>query len=424
MHTLPNKIGIAGLGTVGSGLLSLLKGSVALQGVFGHNTGVMELAGVSARSRGRDRGVSLEGVTWFDDPRDLARSSDIDIFVELIGGEDGVARECVEIALRSGKHVVTANKALLASHGLSLAALAEENNVALRYEAAVAGGVPIISALREGAAAISATKIQGILNGTCNYILTRMETAGLEYHAALKEAQDLGYAEADPTLDVGGYDAAHKLAILSAIAFGEMPDQDEISVTGINHVTGADIAAASNNGFKIRLIATGERDGPARSLKVAPVLVSFADIFSAIQGPENHIRIEGPPIGVLNLSGPGAGAGPTAAAVAGDILAILHGARGPVFGVCADNIASGRYSGAIGGESRFYVRVEGDDDFDKINAIMKFMEDEGIIIQTLSGARRQDYPEPLILLTSPLDVAAETKMRDHLLTIQKKPRIE
>lgn len=326
------RIGIAGLGTVGSGLLQILLGQNKDTNVFRCASEEMTLTAVSARDRNKDRGIPLRDVEWFDDPRKLAKSATIDIFVELVGGADGIARESVEIALNAGKHVVTANKALLATHGLALSILAEKSNVALRYEAAVAGAIPIISAMCTGASAMEVTQVRGILNGTCNYILTQMGSAGLDYATALQEAQDLGYAESDPTLDVGGHDAAHKLSILSAIAFGVLPNASDISVTGIQGVSVEDIATAKAKGSRIRLIAESKRDGASIEWRVAPVEVSETDIFGAVEGADNHVQLSGLPIGVLNFGGPGAGEGPTAGAVAGDILAIVRGARGPVFG--------------------------------------------------------------------------------------------
>ncbi|HYP58359.1 MAG TPA: homoserine dehydrogenase, partial [Beijerinckia sp.] len=248
----PLRVGIAGLGTVGAAVIKLLdRQSEALTSRLGRQ---IVVTGISARDIGKERGIDLSGLAWFDDPVALAQSQTIDLFVELIGGDEGVARGAAETALSAGKSVVTANKALLAKHGMKLAGLAEERGLALAFEASVAGGIPIVKTLREGLAGNSIERVYGILNGTCNYILSRMEMEGLSFTECLAEAQRLGYAEADPSFDIGGFDTAHKLAILTSLAFGTAIDRDSIAVEGIELISLADLEAAAELGYRVKLL--------------------------------------------------------------------------------------------------------------------------------------------------------------------------
>jgi homoserine dehydrogenase len=267
----PLTLGIAGLGTVGAGLLDLLHTHKAR---FAERAGrPVEIVGISARSKGKDRGVDTSGIKWFDDPVALAKDASIDAFVELIGGSDGVAKAAVEAALNAGKHVVTANKALVAKHGVGLAKLAEEKGVALNFEAAVAGGIPVIKTLRESLAANEVTRVYGILNGTCNYILSTMTDQHRSFADALREAQDLGYAEADPTYDIGGFDTAHKLAILTSLAFGTELGFDQVDVEGIQSISEVDIEAAQDMGFAIKLLGVATRTEGGIEARVHPAMV-------------------------------------------------------------------------------------------------------------------------------------------------------
>ncbi|MCC5967195.1 MAG: homoserine dehydrogenase, partial [Natronohydrobacter sp.] len=257
--TTPLRLGIAGLGTVGTGLVRIVQTNGDL---LARRAGrPIEIVAVSARSRTRNRGVDISGYNWEDDPVELARRGDVDVVVELMGGENGPAKALTEAAIAAGKHIVTANKALLAIHGQALAEAAEAAGVALRFEAAVAGGIPVIKALTEGLAGNRITRIKGVMNGTCNYILTRMEDAGLPYETVFEEANQLGYLEADPTLDVGGIDAAHKLTLLSAIAFGTRPDFDAIALEGIERISIEDIRAAADLGLRIKLLGVAQMTG-------------------------------------------------------------------------------------------------------------------------------------------------------------------
>jgi homoserine dehydrogenase len=318
------RVGVAGLGVVGASLVRLLKRqSEALTNRTGRP---IVVTAVSARDRSRDRGVDLNGVGFFDDPIALAASEGIDLFVELIGGADGVAYLSVKTALERGRPVVTANKALIAKHGLELAGLAENKGVALAFESSVAGGVPVIKTLREGLAGNSIRRLYGILNGTCNYILSKMETDGLSFEECLAEAQRLGYAEADPTFDIGGFDTAHKLAILASLAFGASIDAEAIHVEGIETITQDDLAAADELGYRIKLLGVAERTERGVEQRVHPTMVAKTTAIAQVMGVLNAVTIDGDPVGELTLVGPGAGGDATASAVAADIADIARGA--------------------------------------------------------------------------------------------------
>ena len=325
----PIKLGVAGLGTVGGGLVRLLAANgKRLQLRAG---APLEITAVSARSRQKQRDFELDaGIVWHEDAVELAKSDNIDILVELIGGSDGVAKTAVETALNSGKHVVTANKALLADHGVHLAELAEQNNVAIGFEAAVAGGIPVIKALRESLVGNSITRVYGILNGTCNYILTRMQNEGLDYDEVLLEAKRLGYAETDPTFDVGGFDTAHKLSLLTSLAFGTKVAFSEIHVEGIENISPHDIEAADDLGYRIKLLGVAMRTEGGIEQRVHPAMVAKNSAIAQVSGVTNGVAIDGDFIGDVLLVGPGAGSFATASAVAADIADVARtGASAP-----------------------------------------------------------------------------------------------
>jgi homoserine dehydrogenase len=350
----PLKLGIAGLGTVGGGLLQLLREhGAALAASTGRS---LEIAGVSARTRAKKRSGSLEGVKWFDEPEKLAVDPSIDVFVELIGGE-GVAKTAVEAALNAGKHVVTANKSLLAAHGFELAELAEKKSVALSFEAAAAGGIPVIKTLREALAANQIRRVYGILNGTCNYILTQMQEEHRSFEDVLKEAQDKGYAEADPTFDIGGFDTAHKLTLLTSLAFGTRVAFDQIDVEGIETITQADIEAADDLGFRIKLLGVALMTESGIEQRVHPAMVPKHSAIAEVSGVTNCVAIDGDFVGNLLLAGPGAGAKATASAVAGDILDIARGATPPPFGVSAAKLKPYKRAKLGQHQGAYYVRL-------------------------------------------------------------------
>ncbi|WP_068094412.1 homoserine dehydrogenase [Novosphingobium rosa] len=325
---LPLRIALAGLGTVGAGVIRLVEANADL---IARRAGrPVIITAISARDRGKDRGVDLSGFAWEDDMTAMAAREDVDVVVELVGGSDGPALTLARNAIKHGKALVTANKAMIAHHGMELAGKAEASGVALRFEAAVAGGIPVIKGLREGAAANKVERIYGILNGTCNYILSTMEDTGRSFADVLSEAQAKGYAEADPTFDIEGTDAAHKLSILSAIAFGSQIDFASVDTSGISRISAADIAEAEALGYIIRLIGMAESDvgpdGKARLFqRVQPHLVPRDNLLAHVDGATNAVVVEGNFSGRLLFQGAGAGDGPTASAVVADIIDIARG---------------------------------------------------------------------------------------------------
>jgi len=332
----PLRLGIAGLGTVGTALVHIINNNGSTMGAASGRR--FSISAVSARTRDKDRGFSMEGMEWFDDPVAMAKSDTHDVSVELIGGDEGPARKSVEAALKAGKPVVTANKALLAKHGVSLARLAEKKGVALNYEAAVAGGIPIIKTMREALAGNRINRVLGIMNGTCNYILTRMEADKISFQDCLADAQRLGYAEADPTFDIGGHDTAHKLAILTSLAFGTEVSFDSIYLEGIEAITLEDIEAADALGYRIKLLGVAARTESGIEQRVHPAMVPRECALAQIDGVTNAVAIEADKVANLMLSGPGAGGDATASAVAGDITDIARGLNVPVFGRRASDL--------------------------------------------------------------------------------------
>jgi homoserine dehydrogenase len=328
------KVAIAGLGTVGAGALKILHSNAAE--IAARCGRPITVAAVASRDRKKDRGVPLDGVKWFDDAAAMAAEADVDVVVELIGGSEGIARKTVEAAIARGRHVVTANKALLAHHGVALATAAEKAGLSLNFEAAVAGGIPIIKALREGLAANKIRRVAGILNGTCNYILTTMRATGRSFADVLKEAQDLGYAEADPSFDIDGTDAAHKLAILASVAFGTPVDIKAVHVEGIRHVSSLDLQYAEEFGYIIKLLGVAERldrDGGVLMQRVYPCLIKPDMPLANVDGVFNAVVAEGDFVGRSVYEGRGAGAGPTASAVVADLMDIACGRKVPTFGI-------------------------------------------------------------------------------------------
>ncbi len=334
----PLKIAIAGLGTVGVGTLRLLADHADL---LAERCGRrLEVVAVSARDRARDRGVEIGGLRWYDDARGLAGDSDVDVVCELIGGSDGIALEVCSAAIAAGKHVVTANKALIAHHGTALAVTAEQGGVALAYEAAVAGGIPIVKALREGLAGNRVSRVYGILDGTCNYILTAMRESGREFDDVLGEAQELGYAEADPSFDIDGVDAAHKLAILASLAFGSPLDFDSVHIEGIRNVSPLDIGYALELGYHIKLLGIAGRTERGLEQRVHPCMVSTDVPIAHVEGVFNAVVAEGDFVDSTMFGGRGAGEGPTASAVVADLVDIARGNILPVLGVPAGNLVA------------------------------------------------------------------------------------
>ena len=390
------RLGIAGLGTVGVGVLRILRKQAVL---LEKRTGsTLTISAVSARDRSKDRGVSLSDCGWEDDPVALAKREDVDVFVELMGGADGAAKAAVEAALNAGKDVVTANKAMLALHGQALAERAEAAGRVLRYEAAVAGGIPVIKALTEGLAGNEITRVLGVMNGTCNYILTRMEETGQGYNALFDECARLGYLEADPTLDVGGIDAAHKLAILSSIAFGTQVDFDGIEIEGIERVTLDDIRHAADMGYRIKLLGVAQQTGRGLEQRMMPCLVPAASPLGVLQGGTNMVVLEGDAVEQIVLRGPGAGEGPTASAVLGDICDIARSIRLPVFGQPASGLKQSKPARAIL-PAPYYLRMALVDKPGALAKIASVLGEAGVSIDRMRQYGHDDATAPVLIVT-------------------------
>jgi homoserine dehydrogenase len=351
----PLKVGLAGLGTVGSSVAHLLEqGRDKLIARCGRP---IEVVAISARSRGKKRGFDLRKLRWVGDPIALARDPDIDVFVEVMGGAGDPAKRAVEIALAAGKPVVTANKALLARHGQKLAALAERNGVALNFEASVAGGIPIVKTLREGLNGASFTRIYGILNGTCNYILTRMEQDRLAFDECLIEAQRLGYAEADPTFDIEGFDTAQKLAILASLAFGTKIDPDAVYVEGISSITLADLDAAAELGYRVKLLGVAVKTDAGIEQRVHPTMVPKDSAIAQVMGVTNAVTVDAEGMAPITLVGPGAGGAATASAIVADLADIARGVCTPPFGRPAARMTRIRKAPMQHHEGGYYIRL-------------------------------------------------------------------
>jgi homoserine dehydrogenase len=410
--TKPLRLGVAGLGVVGTSLIRLLQrqraGFLARAG--------RELAVVAYSARRKNRSVDVGEAVYFASAAELAASADIDIFVELIGGADGVAFAAAKAALARGTPVVSANKAMLAAHGFELATLAERSGAQLYFEAAVGGGIPIIKTLRESLAGNAIQRVSGILNGTCNYILSRMEYENLPFEVCLGEAQRLGYAEADPTFDVGGFDTAHKLAILASLAFGAKIDAGAVSVEGIETITLADLSAADELGFRVKLLGVAERTPHGVEQRVHPTMVAKNAPLAQTMGVLNAVSIDGDAIGELTLVGPGAGGDPTASAVAADIIDIARGIRVPAFGrpvaslVEADHVPMQRHEGG------YYVRLAVVDRPGAMGAIAARMGERLISLEAIMQKRTTKEAAaagvvPVVLMTYG---TTESSIRDAL----------
>ncbi len=392
----PLRLGIAGLGTVGAGVVKILEGnSDAIRQKAGRE---IRISAVSARSRQKERGIDLSGLDWEDSPITLANRPDVDLFVELVGGEDGVAKEAVEAALDQGKDVATANKALLAIHGQALAERAEAAGCALRFEAAVAGGIPVIKALSESMAGDQIVRVMGVMNGTCNYILTRMEQTGLTYDEIFKEAESLGYLEADPNLDVGGIDAGHKLALLSSIAFGTRVDFAGIQLEGIQNITIEDIEQARDMGYRIKLLGVSRMVEDGLEQRMQPCLVPAASPTGQIEAATNIVVLEGAATGRISLRGAGAGEGPTAVAVLADIIDIARGRRMTTFGQPAASLQSVARA-RTAAEGPFYLRLLLLDQPGVLAKVASALGDAGVSIDRMRQYGHETTAAPVIIVT-------------------------
>ncbi|MEM9578305.1 MAG: homoserine dehydrogenase [Pseudomonadota bacterium] len=392
----PLRLGIAGLGTVGIGVVRIIRKHAAL---LEARTGrPITIAAVSARDRNKDRGISLTPYAWEDDPVALAKRADVDVFVELVGGDEGPAKDAVEAALSAGKDVVTANKALLAIHGQALAEAAETAGRNLRYEAAVAGGIPVIKSLTEGLAGNDVTRVMGVMNGSCNYILTRMEDAGLSYEDVFAEADGLGYLEADPQLDVGGIDAAHKLAILASLAFGTKVDFGGITLEGIDRVSIDDIRAAADMGYKIKLLGVAQQSARGLEQRMQPCLVPHTSPLGQLDGGTNMVVLEGDSVGQIVLRGAGAGEGPTASAVMSDVCDLARGVQGPVFGQPAHTLKTTTPARSTVPAS-YYLRMSLEDKPGALAKVATVLGEAGISIDRMRQYGHDEPAAPVLIVT-------------------------
>ncbi|MEI8154766.1 MAG: homoserine dehydrogenase [Hyphomicrobiales bacterium] len=402
----PLKVGLAGLGTVGASVVRLI--DEHRQALTLRAGRPIEIVAVNARSRGKDRGIDMKKLRWVADPVELPRDPEIDAFVELIGGDGNPARAAVSAALKAGKSVVTANKALLAKHGIELADLAERHGGALNYEAAVGGAIPIVKTLREGLAGNTVTRIYGILNGTCNYMLTRMERERLSFDECLKEAQRLGYAEADPSFDIEGHDTAQKLSILASLAFGIQVDPSAIYVEGITSITTADLEAAEQLGYRIKLLGVAVRTDKGIEQRVHPTMVRKDSAIAQVMDVTNAVTIDADGIPPITLVGPGAGGMATASAVVADIADIARGVRAAPFGRPSGRLNSSKKAPMQRHEGGYYIRMLAVDKPGTAATIAKRLAQYKISMESIvqrhsgppaGGAEKGKGPVPVILIT-------------------------
>lgn len=393
----PLRIAIAGLGTVGTGVVKMLQQHTDL--IAARAGRPIEIVAVSARRRARKRDIDISAYEWVEDPVQLVGRADL--IVELMGGSEGVARTLVESALKAGKAVVTANKALLAEHGFALATLSDQHKVPLMYEAAVAGGIPIIKALREGFAGNAIQAVYGILNGTCNYILTEMRESGRDFDSVLAEAQEKGYAEADPSFDVDGIDAAHKLSILAALAFGVKPSFDQVIVQGIRHISAADIAHATELGYRIKLLGIARRNADGRIMQsMEPCLMPQDSPIGTVDGVLNAAFVEGDFVRKSLLVGRGAGEGPTASAVLSDLIDLARGVHIPVYGIPAAQLQEMQPGAASDIHAHYYIHLTVLDKPGVLADIAAIVRDHNISVEAvMQRSRNPEQPVSIVMTT-------------------------
>ena len=401
----PLRVGVAGVGTVGAALIAQIANQ--REQLAARCGRAIEVVAVCARSKAKNRGVDLKKMKWFSDPVDLAGDPGIDVFVELMGGSGDPAKSAVEFALASGKSVVTANKALLAKHGVKLAQLAEKSGVALNYEAAVGAAIPVVKTLREGLTGNSIDRIYGILNGTCNYILTRMEQEKLSFAECLKQAQQLGYAEADPTFDVEGYDTAQKLSILASLAFGTKVDERAIYVEGISSIAAADLAAADELGYRVKLLGVAVKTPKGIEQRVHPTMVRKDSAIAQVMGVTNAVTIDAEGINPITLVGPGAGGAATASAVLSDIADVARGVRAAPFGRPTSRLKEVRKAPMQRHEGGYYIRFQARDKPGTAASIATRLAEQDISLESIVQRHGKNEPDtakkngsvPVILIT-------------------------
>jgi homoserine dehydrogenase len=410
--TQPLRIALAGLGTVGVGVIKVL--DVNRELLTRRAGRPIEIVAVSAQSREKDRGVDIAQFQWVEDASSLA-DTDVDVVVELIGGSEGTALNLAKRSIAAGKAFVTANKAMIAHHGLTLAMAAEAKGLALKFEAAVAGGIPVIKGLRDGASANEITEVYGILNGTCNYILTTMEDEGRDFGDVLADAQALGYAEADPAFDVDGIDAAHKLSILASLSFGTRIDFKAVSTTGIRDVMAGDISQAKTLGYRVRLVGLAENAANGLLQSVQPCLVPESHPLASVAGAMNAVVVEGNFVGRLSFAGRGAGERPTASAVVADLIDIARGEYGPAFSMPVASLCDPGKADAGARIGRFYLRFTVADRPGVLAEITAAMRDAGVSIESV--IQRGEAPDGGVLLVMTTHECAEAKVQDALATL-------
>lgn len=401
----PLRIGLAGLGTVGAGTQKVL---VQNREILAARCGrELVVTAVSARDKSKDRGIDLDAIQWCDDAAELASRDDVDVVAELIGGADGIAKSLVEAAIRKGKHVVTANKALLAHHGTTLALAAEAAGVTLAFEAAVAGGIPIVKAMREGLAANQISRVYGILNGTCNYILSEMRETGRDFADVLAEAQSLGYAEADPAFDIDGVDAAHKLALLTALAFGCEVDFGAVHVEGIRAISPLDIRFAEELGYRIKLLGLASRTARGIEQRVHPSMVPIDAPIAHVEDVFNAVVADGDFVDTTLYQGRGAGAGPTASAVVADLTDIARGNKTTTFAVPAAELTPLQAAPMSGHVGCYYVRLMVVDNPGVFAEIAGALRDHQVSMESiLQHGRDPGEAVPVVLTTHETEEAA------------------
>lgn len=415
--TKPLRIGIAGLGTVGGHTAKILTEQAAL---LDERCGKpLQLVAVSSRNKKKKRGFRLSGLRWEKDALALATANDIDVVVEAIGGAEGIARKLVETALKNGKHVVTANKALLAVHGEKIFKLADAHGGSLSFEAAVAGGIPIIRGLREGLSANKIGAVYGILNGTCNYILSAMRQTGDDFGKVLKEAQGLGYAEADPAFDVDGIDAGHKLSLLAALAFGGSPRFSAVAIQGIRQITALDIEYAEELGYRIKLLGIARQTSKGVEQSVEPCMVPADEPIAVVDGVQNAVYVEGNFAGDTLFVGRGAGGGPTASAVVSDIVAVARGQAMPSLGIPASKLKSLKLADIRERVGSYYLRLIVLDQPGVIAAISAILRDYKVSLESvLQRGRSPGQPVPVVLTSH------ETREKDMQDAVRKIARLK
>ena len=406
----PFKIGIAGLGTVGAGVVKILQQNA--DAVAARAGRPIEIISVTAGNKNKDRGVDLSNYDWAETLDDMAKDDRLDCIVEAIGGSEGPVKDFVEKSLASAKHVVTANKALLAHHGYEFAKLADDNNVGLAYEAAVAGGIPIIKAIREGLAANQFNSVYGILNGTCNYILTEMRETGRSFDDVLADAQKMGYAEADPTFDVDGIDAAHKLVLLGALAFGVRPDFDALKPTGVRNISIDDIHFAEEFGFRIKLIGSAKHHEGTYSQSLDPCFVPKSSAIGNVEGVFNAVLTDGDFVDQTMLQGRGAGEGPTASSIVADIIDFARGNVVPAFTIPAEQLKEISWATTSDQQSAYYLRIVVKDEAGALSDVTAALKDHNISIDQVVQRSAQDGRSNIALITHLIDAQTVEKALD------------